>query len=176
MKKCEIKWPNGSFMSTLYSSKPKDTCALLKMGKWIYTNFTDHFYFAWKNSKFSEDILQCLLTEQIPPVNMKCVTLVLAEDCLFDMLSCLGIRNTIVTFQPDGFYYYFENNNTWSIENLLRDYYAYSKCIPTGMVFCPLWTDTSFVNCTGCSGKKFWILETSYNKGNIKSDYLSNCR
>lgn len=94
----------------------------------------------------------------------------------FDMLSCLGIRNTIVTFQPDGFYHYFENNNTWSIENLLRDYYAYSKCIPTGMVFCPLWTDTSFVNCTGCSGKKFWILETSYNKGNIKSDYLSNCR
>lgn len=74
-----------------------------------------------------------------------------------DMLTCMGIWNTIAMFQSDHFNHYFERNNTLGTENLLSDYYAYSKYLPTGMVFCPLWTDISFVNCTEYSGKNSFV-------------------
>lgn len=93
-----------------------------------------------------------------------------------DRLTCLGIRNTIVTFQSDHFYHYFEYNIR-STENLPSDYYAYSKWSPAGWYSAHFELIISFVNCAGCPAKNsFCILETSYNKGNIKSDYSNNCK
>lgn len=123
----------------------KDTCALKK---WIHTKFTDHLNFAWdKFQIFRHTVLSSYRKNFI--LNIECVILVLAEDCLLTCLhACLGIRNIII-FQSDDFCHYFKNN-TWNTENLLHDYDAYSKCIPTGMAFCSLWNDISFVH------RMFW--------------------
>lgn len=88
------------------------------------------------NSKFSMTYCIVFLQNKFPPEHEMCNTGT-GRRLPSDMLTCLEIRNTIVTFQSDDFYHCFENN-TWSTEILLCDCYAYSKCIPTGMVFCPL--------------------------------------
>lgn len=108
------------------------------------------------NSKFSVTDCTVFLQNKFHSEHEMCNTGV-GRRLPSDMLTHLGRGNTIVTLQSDG-YHYFENN-TWSTEILLHDYsyYTYSKCIPTGMVFCPLWTDISFVNCTRCSGKNSFV-------------------
>lgn len=160
----------SSLISTVYSSMQKTLVLFKKWGNEYIQTLLTIFILPGINSKFSMTFCNVFLWNKL---HLE-YEMLLAEDCLLTCLHAFGISNTIVTFQSDDFYHYFENN-TWNIENLLCDYYAYSKCIPTEMVFCLLWTDISFVSCTGSSGKKFWILETSHNKGNIKSDYLNIC-
>ena len=131
-----------------YERTQRYLCTFIKMGKWMHTQLlilsqvdfkfsvTYCTVFLQNKFHFEHEMYNTGADRRLPP----------------DMLTCIGIRNCTVLFQSNHLNHYFEYN-TSGTKNFLSDYYAYSKFISTGMVFCPLWTDISFVNCREYSGK-----------------------
>lgn len=93
------------------------------------------FNFASDRFQIFSDILHCLLTNKFH-FEHEIYNTGVDRRLPLDMLTCIVIRNCTVLFQSDHLNHYFEYN-TSGTKNFLSDYYAYSKFISTGMVFCP---------------------------------------